>query len=134
MPEKKPVQKPVTANVPATVTKKVQMPFKGYIRCDIQRSEKDEYLQWRDGFGDEELCGFLDSVVDDNYRFGVSFKDEQCIASMTDCDPERVMYGYVLTAFANTAVGALCALAYKHLVKLDKDWGTGANDDDWTVR
>lgn len=134
MSEKKPGQKPAASSALATIGKKAQTPFKGYVRCDIQRSEKDEYLQWRDGFGDEELCGFLDSVVDDNYRFGVSFKDEQCIASMTDCDPERAMYGYVLTAFANTAVGALCALAYKHTVKLARDWGTGPGEDDWSVR
>lgn len=111
-----------------------QMPFKGYIRCEIGKAEAAEYKEWSAAQSDTQVLEQLTRCVDSGYRVGISAKEESFMCSLSNSDGPAATVGWVLTAFGRDPISAITALLFKHYVKLGEDWGNGDNPDDWVVR
>lgn len=114
--------------------KPVQVPFRGYIRCEIARAEVTDFRQWAEGQDDSAIFGQLLKLADSGYRIGFGAKGDDMMASLSNQDGPEATRGYVLTSFGRDAQTACLGLLYKHYVKLAADWGDGSSEDDFHVR
>jgi hypothetical protein len=103
--------------------------FKGYVRCELARSEKEDFLQWRD-LNDDSLFGLMCEMVGKGYNISIkaSGARDGYNAVMSDVEATNEYAGYVLSAFGKTVEGSVAALLYKHNVKLDADWGNAVDE------
>jgi hypothetical protein len=111
-----------------------QVPFRGYIRCDIARTERMDFEDWVKRLEPLEVFNLLLKLADSGYRVGFGAKGDDLMASLSNQDGPSETRGYVLTAFGSTAEQACQAVLYKHYVKLSQDWGSGEDEDDFHVR
>jgi len=111
-----------------------QVPFNGYVRCDMVRTDKDAFNAWSKDKNGGDLWTMILKLIDDGYKFTVGYKGLDMIAHLSCNNPKSPAYGYILTAFGRDADEATCALLYKHYVKLDEDWLASEGDDSWGVR
>ena len=111
-----------------------QVPFRGYIRCEIARSERAEFEAWLAQSPPPDVFDLLLKLADSGYRVGFGAKGDDLMASLSNQDGPEATRGYVLTAFGSSAEQACQAVLYKHYVKLAEDWGSGGDEDDFHVR
>jgi len=111
-----------------------QVPFNGYIRCDLVRTDKEQFREWSKDKDGGTLWLMIVKLADDGYKFTVGYKGLDMIAHLSCNNPKNPAYGYILTAFGRDADESTCALLYKHYVKLEEDWLTAEGDADWGVR
>lgn len=114
--------------------KNQQVPFNGYVRCELSRVEREAFKSWADGLEDGTLYGYVCTWADGEYKLSVGPKGQDMMASLHDQDPKRGSYGYMLTAFAGSADMAIRALAYKHYETLAEDWQAETDPDAFHVR
>lgn len=121
-------------NQPAQQQGKKQLPFKGYIRCEISKPEVADFKAWAAQNDDAAVFDLWVKLADNGYRLALGEKEQGMMASCTNVEADEATRGYVLTAFGRDATAALQALCYKHYVKLAADWGQGDDPDDFHVR
>lgn len=73
-----------------------------------------------------ELFGAIDDIMQDEYRFIVSYNRRTKLASVTlvDDNPERKTGGFALSSSDTDCAGALKMAVFKHMVLLERDWST----------
>jgi len=111
-----------------------QWEFKGYIKADLQKSERDDFNEWSRGKDMGDVLEWMCSTVDDGYKIILGINKAGLCASMHNVDGEKDSKGYILTAYASTMDQACLLLFYKHVHKLDGHWPTSDEDGDMGLR
>lgn len=100
----------------------------------MSRHDATDFATWCGANTDEIMFRDICRLANSDYKLSVGTKGEDVMAAMTDQDPDRGSYGYVLTAFGSTAESATRAVLYKHFVKLSEDWAAETDPDGFHVR
>jgi len=71
-----------------------------------------------------DLWAAVDTIIEDGYRFMLSYNRKTKLASvtLTDDNPERKTAGYALSSSDVDGASALKMAVYKHMVLLERDW------------
>lgn len=96
--------------------------WKGFIECRLTADQLDGLMTWE--FVDEDVWQLLISEVMGGYKFTIAYnpQNNSFVASLTG-GIATANSGYTLSAFAPDYSMAVRALAYKHMVILEGDWG-----------
>jgi len=107
--------------------------LKGYVRCELSKSDKAAYVEWEAGHSDTECYGVLVKLADSGYLLKVGESGNGHQASLSAYSTGNAWDGYVLVSHASNAQRAVMLLVYKHTVLLDADWeafiGDGGEED-----
>jgi len=98
--------------------------FRGYVKYEITKDEKVEYLEWAGGTEIEFLWLELEQLVDSGYKFATKTDSYGggVQASLTCAEDTNDDCGLVLTARAPDLRNAMLLLLYKHLHLLKGEW------------
>ena len=98
--------------------------FVGYVKHNLSRDEKKDYLEWVEDKSPEYLWERLEELVDSYYKF--SCKEDSygggVMCSLTCANKTSQDCGLVLTARAPDLYNAALLLLYKHIVLLSGEW------------
>lgn len=111
-----------------------QWEFKGYVKADLQKSERVDFGEWSLGQTAEDVFDWMCSVAEDGYKVILGVNKAGICASMHNVDGEPHSRGFILTAYADTLNQACTLLMYKHVHKLDGHWPTSDEDGDMGLR
>jgi len=105
--------------------------FKGYVKCDISKLERQDYLTWAK---DKDLPFFWDiltRLVDSDYKLAIKPDNYGggVMASLTCASTGKDDEGLVLTARAPDMDNAVMLLVYKHVVVLDGQWAAWQDEN-----
>lgn len=96
--------------------------LKGYVHCDLAKSDKEAFKQWRSGQPAEIGAIFLLRMADSGYLVKIGEGKDGMCATVSAADVRPEVNGYVLSAFASDADTAMTLLCYKHDVLMAQDW------------
>lgn len=107
---------------------------RGYINADITRAEREDFLRWWDLNRGQDAWDIMCRMLDDGYRISCSENDKGFKASCTNVDGPPESRGMCLVGYGSDAEKSLGSLLYKHVVKLNRDWGSGDAEEDTYFR
>lgn len=108
--------------------------FRGFIRCELNVSERDDYNNWSGSTKDTDLWEMVLKLADSGYKYSVGENNNGMVASLSNYDGPSDSRGYILSAHGGSADRATRALFYKHYVKLAEDWPMEQGDAEWDLR
>jgi len=107
--------------------------LKGYVRCELSKSDKEAYREWENGHQAAESYAVLVKLADSGYLLKVGESGQGHQASLSAYTTGKPWDGYVLVSHAGNAERAVMLLVYKHEVLLNGDWeafiGDGGEED-----
>lgn len=112
----------------------VQWTFVGYVKADLQKSERVDFGQWSVGQTMGDVLEWMCSVAEDGYKIVLGANKSGLCAAMHNIEGEEHSRGYILTAYADSLDQACLLLYYKHVHKLDGHWPTSDEDGDMGLR
>ena len=109
---------------PAMVQPKAKAGFalKGYIRCELAKTDKEAFAEWEKSAQASECMMALLALVDSGYILKVAENSEGYQASLSAASVTGDWNGYVLTAFASSPIRATMLLLYKHQIMMAGSW------------
>jgi hypothetical protein len=102
--------------------------FKGFVRCELNKSEASDFKSWSDATSDLDLFTLVMELCDSGYKFSCGENAQGMGASLTNVEGPVDSRGYVLSAFAGDPNRAVRAVMYKHYVKLAAAWPVGGEE------
>lgn len=102
--------------------------LKGYVRCELSASEKEEFSSWESGRDVAASMARLVALVDDGYLLKLSPNSSGFQASLCASETNHAWDGYVLVAMARHAARAADLLVFKHDALLHGDWSQAMDD------
>lgn len=105
-----------------------------FVRCELSKAEKDSLLKW--DLKNEATFDAITRLVDDGFKLTVTAdKRNDCVgiwltSPKLDAGPRQRCLG----ARGPDLIGAFRAIAFKHCVVLEGEWGDAGNPDDPTSR
>jgi hypothetical protein len=103
-------------------TAATQFNLKGYVHCDLAKSDREQFALWAAGLGDAAAFDRLMKLADSGYLVKLGANREGFQATLSAFDVEPNVDGYVLTAFAGDAGRAIRLLLFKHDALMLGDW------------
>lgn len=96
--------------------------LKGYVRCELSKSEKEEYKAWEEATSNVQCYERLIKLADSGYLLKVGDTGNGFQASLCAATTGKPWDGYVLVSHAGHAARAVMLLVYKHEVLMQSDW------------
>lgn len=117
----------IGVNIVARGQKKQQASTNGsappaFVDVKLNPEQRVEFAAWQ--YSDMELLGWLQELVNEGYRIGLSWSNEQqsYFASLTGRDGTGSNEGCCMTSFAGDARKALALAYYKHRYVCEGVW------------
>ena len=98
--------------------------FRGYLKCNITKEEKEQFHEWAEKAGMENILSTIARLVDADYKFSVKTDSYGggVQAALTCADPNNEDQGLCLTARAPDFENAIMLLMFKHIELLRSEW------------
>jgi hypothetical protein len=101
-----------------------------FVQCELGKDDKDRLEKWDTGAA--ETIVILERLVQDGFKLSVwgDKLHDCCGASITEPVRESGDRKRCLTGRGPDFIGAMRAVAYKHAIMLDGDWGNQQPPED----
>lgn len=118
-----------TTPEPKASKKNGQFQLRGYVRCELSASDKEEFKAWESGQEPAAIFAALVKAADSGYLLKVGEQGQGAQASLCASSTGQPWDGMVLVAHAGSSVRAATLLVYKHELMMRGDWSAWLSDE-----